>query len=337
MCATTCLVSVVIPHRNRAAFLADALRSACQFPAAEVGEVLVCDNGSSDDSAAVVREMQRQDPRVRWLDAGSEAGLGNRARNLGLQAARGKFVQFLDSDDLLLPDKISAQLQRLADRQNNAMATCAWAWIYATGRRQAVQPPRYWRDYSRAVDLLGDMWMHCGWFYTGCWLVPREIALQVGGWDESLRADQDGDFFARVMGCASEVLFVPETGFLARRHALGQVGDATSDEAWRSRLLSWRKGSTILRSAWPSSAAERAIRRRLRLLAYRYAITEKQLHEAAELDKQCPGRTGWFFPPQGLGFLADVLGLERAIRLRRRLWEKRKGTPPVRSSKNPKA
>lgn len=107
------LVSVIMPAYNSARFLAESVRSV-QAQTFGGWELIVVDDGSTDETAAVARGFVEADPRVRYVARpnGGQAA----ARNTGLGEARGPLVAFLDSDDLWLPEKLAAQLAVLEDR-----------------------------------------------------------------------------------------------------------------------------------------------------------------------------------------------------------------------------
>jgi glycosyltransferase involved in cell wall biosynthesis len=114
------LVSVIVPAFNRAELLPDAANSVLRQDHRDV-ELLIVDDGSTDDTAAVADEIAARDPgRVRVLRQ-SNAGPGA-ARRAGLAMARGEFVQYLDSDDLLEPGKFSAQVRALRDHPEAGVA-----------------------------------------------------------------------------------------------------------------------------------------------------------------------------------------------------------------------
>jgi glycosyltransferase involved in cell wall biosynthesis len=102
------LVSVVMPVYNSAATLGASVRSVLAQTHADV-ELLVTDDGSSDESMDLLAEFARQDERV-LPEAAPERGGAARARNLAIARARGDYVAFLDSDDLWLPPKLERQL-----------------------------------------------------------------------------------------------------------------------------------------------------------------------------------------------------------------------------------
>lgn len=102
------LVSVVLPVYNRGRFAADAIRSILAQSYSHLELIVVVDEGSTDDSAEVVRHLASGDPRVRplFLSHGSQW----RARNAGVAMARGEYVAHLDDDDVALPERLAVQL-----------------------------------------------------------------------------------------------------------------------------------------------------------------------------------------------------------------------------------
>lgn len=103
------LVSVIMPAYNCQAFLRDSVSSviAQTYPD---WELLIINDASTDDSLAVARELAASDARIRVIDLEKNGGVAQ-ARNAGLKAARGRYVAFLDSDDLWLPEKLRTQLE----------------------------------------------------------------------------------------------------------------------------------------------------------------------------------------------------------------------------------
>lgn len=114
-------ISVVIPTYNRAKDLVKAVSSALDqsYP---VTEVLVCDDGSSDDSKARIAEIH--DPRVKWIDCGKNGGPAI-PRNIGVKQSTGQWIAFLDSDDSWLPEKLEKQVQAVEKQKLKACCTNA--------------------------------------------------------------------------------------------------------------------------------------------------------------------------------------------------------------------
>src|SRR5271154_3281360 len=127
--------SVVIPAYNRARVLPGALDSVLQQTDQDF-EVIVVDDGSTDDPRAVVEDFH--DPRIRYER--KENGGGGSARNRGIDLARGRFVAFLDSDDVFLPHHLAA-MRRLVESQKN-VAGYARMIVERGWGRSFLKPPR---------------------------------------------------------------------------------------------------------------------------------------------------------------------------------------------------
>ena len=129
------LVSVVMPARNSEKTLAQSIESVLAQTCAD-WELLVVDNGSSDRTAAIVSEYAEKDRRVRLLSCGIPCAAA--ARRRGIDEARGEFVAFLDSDDLWLPEKLSAQLALGA---NFSFTGCAYINADGSHRDTVLHAP----------------------------------------------------------------------------------------------------------------------------------------------------------------------------------------------------
>lgn len=191
-------VSVVIPAYNAASTLRATLNSVLAQGQA-VSEVVVVDDGSVDDTAAVVSTHFPQVRLVRQANAGVAA-----ARNLGVSVARSDWVAFLDADDLWLHGKLDAQLQALGQAPDARLACTAWA-VWPS---DAESPSPAWlADLARRADDAGQWAGPSGWIYPelllGCevWtstvLMERALFTQLGGFDGSLAIGEDYDLWLR--------------------------------------------------------------------------------------------------------------------------------------------
>src|SRR4051812_24472999 len=113
------LVSIIIPTYNRAAYLGAAIASVRAQTFAD-WELIVVDDGSTDETAAMLDELS--DPRIRVLRIG-HSGSESITRNAGLRLAEGEWVAFLDSDDLWVPEKLERQLAQMV-----AQPACQWSY-----------------------------------------------------------------------------------------------------------------------------------------------------------------------------------------------------------------
>ena len=117
------LVSVVIPMYNSGKYIIPTISSALRQTYTNL-EILVIDDCSKDDSIQVVEEFAKKDNRVRCIPQERNGGAAV-ARNRGIKEAKGRYIAFLDSDDLWAPDKIEKQLA-LMNEKNAVFAFCAY-------------------------------------------------------------------------------------------------------------------------------------------------------------------------------------------------------------------
>lgn len=103
------LVSVVMPVHNSARFLREAIESVLD-QTYQNWELLIVDDASKDDSLSIAHEYEKKDTRIRVLLNERPNGIPSAPRNIGIRAARGRFIAFLDSDDIFFPWKLEQQL-----------------------------------------------------------------------------------------------------------------------------------------------------------------------------------------------------------------------------------
>lgn len=123
-------ISVVIPTYNRSTLLINAIQSVLKqtYP---VYEVLVCDDGSTDNSKQLVEELN--DPKITWIDCGKN-GRPAIPRNIGIKKAKGDWIAFLDNDDEWLPEKLQEQINCIEQHGCKLIGTNAFA-VNENGKR----------------------------------------------------------------------------------------------------------------------------------------------------------------------------------------------------------
>jgi cellulose synthase/poly-beta-1,6-N-acetylglucosamine synthase-like glycosyltransferase len=191
------LVSVVIPAYNAERFLGRAMRSALAqtYP---LLELIVVDDGSTDGTAGVIRSFR--DRRVRHL-FGPNRGQGA-ARNQGIRASAGRYVTFLDADDVYLPDKVRRQVDFLETHQDCRVVFCYALHFYSRrpcrllARRAASGSGDIFRDLLRASLINPNTMMVAGDILRGGFLF-REDRYYPEEWDLCLRLARAGYRFGR--------------------------------------------------------------------------------------------------------------------------------------------
>jgi GT2 family glycosyltransferase len=209
------LVTAVIIVYNGEAYVGRALASVLAQTHTNL-EVIVVDDASTDGSCAVVEGFT--DPRVRLLRREQNGGIGS-ARNVGISAARGAWVAFLDCDDRWAPQKIERQLARALARPD---AGLVYAW--ATVESEAGQVVGEYQSRVEGQVLPELLRSNCISGSASSAMVRRDALAAVGGFDESLRSAEDWDMWLRI-SAAYPVACVPEPLVLLTRRGSSTSGN----------------------------------------------------------------------------------------------------------------
>ena len=223
-------VTVVMPCYNAAPFLADAIASIHAQRYAGALEILVVDDGSTDDSVRVAGSFRH----VKVLTQNNRGPAA--ARNLGLAQATGEVLAFLDADDLWTEGSLNCRVALLRTHADMGVVFgnfTRWTPAAAPGQAAQEQPDQLPAWALQAVDR--------GWVYPDILLDPivhiiatvvrRSVVQAIGGFDETLRTGEDYDFFIRA---AQHCRFgrVDEVVARYRQHAasITRVPQARSNE-----------------------------------------------------------------------------------------------------------
>jgi glycosyltransferase involved in cell wall biosynthesis len=200
------LVSILIPAYNAQEWLSDTLRSA-MAQTWERKEIIVVDDGSTDQTLMIARQFESEAVRVvSQKNQGAAA-----ARNAALSLSKGEYIQWLDADDLLAPDKISKQIEALGpSRGKRTLLSSAFGRFAYRWYRAEFVPTALWCDQSPTDWLLRKMGQNL-FMQTATWLVSRELTEAAGLWDIRLiDNDDDGEYFCRVLLASDGIRFAPE-------------------------------------------------------------------------------------------------------------------------------
>lgn len=199
------LVSILIPAYNSEEWVRDAIRSAVA-QTWQRKEIIVVDDGSRDRTAEVAMQLASKEVAVVSTENRGAAA----ARNHALRLSQGDYIQWLDADDLLAPDKIELQLAALREIEDKKMLlSSSWAYFNYRSERARFTPTSLWRDLSPTEWLLTKMAENLH-MQTATWLTSRELSEAAGPWDERLVSDDDGEYFCRVLRVSKGTRFVPE-------------------------------------------------------------------------------------------------------------------------------
>jgi glycosyltransferase involved in cell wall biosynthesis len=235
--ANQSLVSIIVPCYNSKEWVREAIESCLNQTYPNI-EIIVVDDGSTDGSHEVLCQFL---PRIR-LETGPNRG-GNSARNRGFALSTGEYIQYLDADDYLEPDKIARQVRFLEETQADV--------VYGDWRYRIHLPGNCSSYHDKPVvsgaqqDILASLlslWPMNG----GAILYRRQVVNKVGGWDETLRAAQDRDFFTSVALSGAKIRYQAGCQFIYRKYGSVTVSSSNLNRWLESQCNSLRKSEVAL-------------------------------------------------------------------------------------------
>jgi glycosyltransferase involved in cell wall biosynthesis len=286
-------VSVVTIFLNAERYLAEAVESVLAQDFRDF-ELILVDDGSEEPCSALARDYAaRQGPIVRYLDHPGHRNRGMSAsRNLGISAARGEFIAFIDADDVWMPDKLRRQVGIMDDHPELGMVCGTvrywYSWegpedvIIPTGHVQnrVVPPP----EASLALYPLGRAAAPC----PSDLLLRRATVMALGGFEEHFTGPrqlyEDQGFLAKLY-LSAPVFFSDQVWLSYRQHADSCVAEVTRDGRYaevRFYFLTW-----LERYLAGLPHADRRVRAALRraLWPYRHPALHNMTRRSAELQR----------------------------------------------------
>lgn len=220
------LVSVCMPAFNAEQYIGEAIESVLNQTYPNI-ELIVADDGSKDNTLAIVEENFRYDRIVLCKQKNRGAAA---ARNLAFRQSNGVYIKFLDADDLISKTMIESQVRYLLENSNSVISS-SWG--------------RFSHDdldsFTRHIENFSLKTPPCPWLINswkggesmtqpGMFLIPRNIICQAGLWDEKLGLLDDLDFFTRIILNSDGVVF-DENSTLYYRSGIGGLSTVRSDIA----------------------------------------------------------------------------------------------------------
>ena len=257
------LVTIIIPIYNSEKYISETLQSIYKQTYKRI-EVIIVDDGSNDNSYAFAKQHQKDQVFVySQTNKGASA-----ARNFGLAKAKGKYIQFLDADDLLSESKIEEQVI-LLEETSNYLATCTCVH-FLDDTNHLLEPRRHeWikEESDDPVDFLTKLYggsligpQYGGMIALHTWLIPSKIIDIVGLWDEKLSLDDDGEFMCRVILASKGIKYAKNcTAYYRKYQSNKNLSSATNEGAHISLLNSTKlkmahilsvKDTKLIRSAF---------------------------------------------------------------------------------------
>src|SRR5262245_49414298 len=184
------LVSAIIPVRNRPSLLREAVASVLAQTYRPV-EIIIVDDGSTDETGREAEALAEAHSEVRAIHR--QNGGPGPARETGRLAAQGEFIQYLDSDDLLLPIKFELQVTGLR-RRGDCAVSYGKTRFYAYSDRPTDAA---WKRTGERIPAMFPSFLQSRWWGTSTPLYRREVTDLAGPWTE-LRNEEDWEYDCRI-------------------------------------------------------------------------------------------------------------------------------------------
>jgi len=240
------LVSVIIPTYNRERLIVEALDSVRMQTYRPI-ETLVVDDGSTDNTVSVCQQVAEQwkaDPGLQLHILKQPHKGACAARNLGLRESKGEFIQFLDSDDLLVPDSIEKRLAHMTPSVDAVFGdVLRWnpSGVYELGWSYEDCPPG-------GADIAYHLTKNIS---TNAPIHRRASLLNSAGFDESLSRGQDMEFHTRLFCAGRMFVHSPAPAFVFRCHDGARISNGWTSRDAYGYLYAFRKIKTTVMQMYP--------------------------------------------------------------------------------------
>lgn len=203
-------------------------------------ECLIIDDGSTDDTPQKVIEFCN-DQRFKYFSRPADYPKGACAcRNYGLEKSQGKYIQWLDDDDLLSKNKLEAQitiLERL--EEPGIFSICSWDLLWPEKSLELKNSFEENIYYNPAV-FYQTLRTTKTFMPPHSFLISRELALKAGNWNPHLKINQDAEYFSRIVACSSKFISTNLCFVLYREHSGNRISIQNHHESIKSLIISWR-------------------------------------------------------------------------------------------------
>jgi glycosyltransferase involved in cell wall biosynthesis len=209
------MISVIIPCFNCEAFVGRAIKSVLQQTYSNY-EIILVDNNSTDKTGQILAEFSNQYPDKIRVFMEKKKG-APAARNKGLSEAKGEWIQFLDADDELLPNKLKNQIELTKDKNVDLVVGNCYKWREGEDESKKwivrADTGNPWKALlkSRLGNTCNNLWR-------------KALILSIGGWNERMTSSQEYELMFRLLkhGIAIRYHEVPETIVYVRRNSIAR-------------------------------------------------------------------------------------------------------------------
>lgn len=234
------LVSILMPCYNVETWLLQSVESALSQTWENI-EIIIVNDGSTDGTLELAKSLNS--PKIKVISQENKGQ--SAAENRAFLESQGDFIEYLDADDLLSPEKIEKQIQLLDREGSEFISACEWARFYKSPNEAKFIPESVWADMS-PVDWLIASWNGGGMMHGASWLIPRKVSERAGLWNESLSLINDFDYFSRVLLASKGVKFCWGAKSYYRSGNPNSLSGSKSNASIKSAFQSFEIGTSNL-------------------------------------------------------------------------------------------
>lgn len=235
------LVSIIIPTYNRVHLIEQTLDSVLK-QTYDNWECIIVDDGSEDNTAELISGFSETNSRIKYIKRSSGFPKGAAScRNIGISISTGEYIQFLDSDDIISPEKISAQVDKMENERSFSVITCRWGHFKENaGDAEIFNDFPSYADFDTPADFLNSLPRSLNFFPIHSYLIRRHIINKAGFWNEYLNFNEDAEFIIRIIANSQKIGFSGKALALYRVASGGNVSEYTDVKKVMDGLKSWK-------------------------------------------------------------------------------------------------
>lgn len=273
------LVSICIPAFNAGRWISHTIESAIN-QTWQNKEIIIVDDGSTDNTWNIIQSFVDKYPNIIKSFVQQNRG-ACAARNFALEKSNGQYIQWLDADDILHPQKIENQMKYAIELVNPNVLFCGSYGIFRKNPDKSIiiqdELSRDLKPIEWMITFLGKVLMS----QPGIWLIHRQLAEKAGPWDESLIRNQDGEYIFRLVSKSGFIKFTSDSKIYYRKAVSNSISSNYSAEAINFIFKSINKCIKIISEHEKSPRTDRAIRSVLNVFISKYFYTQSYSVEKA--------------------------------------------------------